>query len=222
MKYIRDLSNKDDNVMSTSPQINKEKRPFVGIVVICDNKKYCIPLSSPKPKHYKMKNDKDFSKIYDKKQKLIGVLNFNSMIPVDNSVIKIVDIKVTLGDSQSDKYYKSLLNDQLDWCNNNQEAIEIKANKLYTLVTETPDKMRNLTRRCCNFKKLEAVLEKRLEKELEQQAPAQNSLASNKSKSQSKAPFSVSKLKSEAQRIHNQSRNSTGKNKSHKKDDHSL
>lgn len=38
----------------------------------------------------------------------------------------------------------------------------------------------------------------------------------------SKAPFSVSKLKSEAQRIHNQNRNSTGKNKSHKKDDHSL
>lgn len=137
MKYIWDLSNKDDNVMSTSPQINKEKRPFVGIVVICDSKKYCIPLSSPKPKHYKMKNDKDFSKIYDKKQKLIGVLNFNSMIPVDNSVIKIVNIKAILGDSQSDKYYKNLLNDQLDWCNNNQEAIEIKA----TLVTETPDKM---------------------------------------------------------------------------------
>ena len=35
---------------------------------------------------------------------------------------------------------------------------------MYTLVTQTPDKMRNLTRRCCDFKKLEAVLERRLAK----------------------------------------------------------
>lgn len=168
MKYIRDLSNKDDNVMSTSPQINKETRPFVGIVVICNKQKYCIPLSSPKPKHFKMKNDKDFSKIYDKKEKLIGVLNFNSMIPVDDSVIQPIDIRLYSNDSPKDKHYKGLLNDQLDWCNRNQEAIEIKANKLYVLVTETPDKMRNLTRRCCDFKKLEAVLEKRLSRSAEQ------------------------------------------------------
>ena len=37
-----------------------------------------------------------------------------------------------------------------------------------------------------------------------------------------KAPFSVSKLKAEAQRIHNQEKNSVSKEKSHKKDDHSL
>mgnify|MGYP004468576855 FL=1 len=164
MKYIRDLSNKDDNVMSVSPQVNKETRPFVGIVVICNSQKYCIPLSSPKPKHYKMKNDKDFSKIYDKKQKLIGVLNFNAMIPVDDSVINIVDIRVNLRDSQSDKYYKELLSDQLDWCNNNHEEIEKKANKLYRLITQSPEKSINLTRRCCDFKKLEAVLERRLAK----------------------------------------------------------
>lgn len=29
-------------------------------------------------------------------------------------------------------------------------------------VTETPDKMRMVTKRCCDFKKLEAVLEKKL------------------------------------------------------------
>ena len=51
MKYIRDLAKSDDNVMSVSPQIGKESRPFVGIVVICDKKPYCIPLTSPKPKH---------------------------------------------------------------------------------------------------------------------------------------------------------------------------
>ena len=66
MKYIRDLAKKDDNVHSVSPQVGKDNRPFVGIIIVCDNKKYCIPLSSPKPKHQKMKNDIDFMKIIKK------------------------------------------------------------------------------------------------------------------------------------------------------------
>ena len=45
IKYIRNLSKIDNNVMSVSPQINKQTRPFVGIVVICNDYKYCIPLS---------------------------------------------------------------------------------------------------------------------------------------------------------------------------------
>ena len=62
MKYVRDLAKADDKVMSVSPQENKESRPFVGIVVIMNDKKYCIPLSSPKSKHNQMKNDVDFTK----------------------------------------------------------------------------------------------------------------------------------------------------------------
>jgi protein AbiQ len=161
MKYIRDLARVDDNVMSVSPQIRKENRPFVGIVVICDNKKYCVPLTSPKPKHMSMKNDKDFSRMFDKGNKLIGCLNFNNMIPVDDSVLLPIDMEVHKSDSIGEQAYKALLNDQLDWCNDNLEAITSKACKLYKIVTETPDKMKNLTRRCCNFKKLEQVLEKR-------------------------------------------------------------
>ena len=74
MKYIRNLSHADNNVMSVSPQIGKSTRPFVGIIVICDEKQYCVPLSSPKSKHYKMNNDTDFSKIFDG-DKLIGFVN---------------------------------------------------------------------------------------------------------------------------------------------------
>ena len=33
LKYIRDLSHADDNVMSISPQRQKQNRPFVGVVV---------------------------------------------------------------------------------------------------------------------------------------------------------------------------------------------
>lgn len=38
MKYIRDLAKVDDKVMSISPQENKENRPFVGIVIIMNEK----------------------------------------------------------------------------------------------------------------------------------------------------------------------------------------
>ncbi len=45
LKYVRDLAKVDDNVMSISPQIGKEVRPFIGIVIVANDKKYCIPLS---------------------------------------------------------------------------------------------------------------------------------------------------------------------------------
>lgn len=123
-------------------------------------KKYCIPLTSPKPKHQNMKNDKDFTRMFDKNNKLIGCLNFNNMIPVDDVVLLAVDMKISNEDNPKTKFYKALLNDQLDWCNDHYMDITNKAEKLYKIVTETPDKMKRLTRRCCNFKKLELVLNK--------------------------------------------------------------
>ena len=51
MKYVRDLHNADDRVESVSPQIGKENRVFVGIVILHNGRKYCIPLSHPKEKH---------------------------------------------------------------------------------------------------------------------------------------------------------------------------
>lgn len=162
MKYVRNLSKVDDNVFSVSPQEHKEKRPFVGIVVICNNKEYCIPLTSPKEKHYSMKNDIDFSRIIDKKGKLIGALNFNNMIPVTKDVIKKINVEPDKNDTVKDKIYKDLLNDQLDWCNDNNDIINRKANKLYNFVTLTPEKSRALVRRCGDFKRFEKILEKYL------------------------------------------------------------
>ena len=164
MKYIRDLSKEDDNVPSVSPQIGKDTRPFVGIVIPHGEIKYCIPLSSPKPKHEQMKNGKDFSKILDSKGKLIGVLNFNNMVPVCDDVLIDFDIAIRESDDGSERAYKHLMKDQLRWCNENREAIERKAAKLYAIVTEEPCKMKALKKRCCDFKKLELIMEKRFAK----------------------------------------------------------
>ena len=48
MKYIRNLHRLDDKVLSVSPQTGKDTRVFVGVVVVFEKHKYCIPLSSPK------------------------------------------------------------------------------------------------------------------------------------------------------------------------------
>ena len=164
VKYVRDLVNADNRVMSVSPQQHKENRPFVGIIIIMKQHNYCIPMTSPKPKHNKMKNDLDFSKILDSNNCLIGALNFNNMIPVSNDVIQKLDIRPSSSDTLKEREYKELLNNQLDWCNDNIDNIIKKANKLYRLITQNPEKSFNLTRRCCDFKKLEAVLERRLAK----------------------------------------------------------
>ena len=110
------------------------------------------------------KNDLDFSKILDSNNCLIGALNFNNMIPVSNDVIQKLDIRPSSSDTPKEREYKELLNNQLDWCNDNIDNIIKKANKLYRLITQSPEKSINLTRRCCDFKKLEAVLERRLAK----------------------------------------------------------
>ncbi len=163
MKYIRNLAKEDDRVMSVSPQIGKETRPFVGIVIVCGVQKYCVPLSSPKPKHKTMKNDVDFMKILDE-EKLIGVLNFNNMIPVSENCIVPLDLRITGKEDSAIRSYKKMAVKQLNWCQHNQEAIIKKANKLYIMLQS--DKVSGfLKKRCCDFKKLEMVQQKWIEKQ---------------------------------------------------------
>ena len=163
MKYVRDLHNADDNVQSVSPQIHKSNRPFVGIIIVCDNKKYCIPLDSAKEKHKTQKNDVDFTRIFDG-EKLISVLNFNNMVPVDDRFVRKIDLKSNPKDSPDQAHYKKLCIKEIEWCRKNQDAIIRKANKLYYLV-QKPNCSSMLKKRCNDFKKLEVVLEKLLQKE---------------------------------------------------------
>lgn len=162
VNYGAELAKADNRVMSISPLQQKENRPFVGIIIILDNKEYCIPLTSPKPKHEKMKNNKDFIKLSDKEGKPLGALNLNNMIPVEKSLIKIINIIPQTADSPQNIAYKKLLQKQLMWCNSNKENITKRAEKLYKIIVETPEKIPQLTKRCCDFKKLETTLDKYL------------------------------------------------------------
>lgn len=158
MKYIRNLHNIDNRVSSVSPQIGKQHRVYVGIVVLCNEKQYLIPLSHPVEKHKKMSPKADFDKIYSKSQKLLGVLNYNLMIPVKEQQLIKVNLKISKNDSAGDKHYKQLCIDELNWCRKNSDTIINKANCLYNLCTEESNyKGKN---RCLDFKRLETECEK--------------------------------------------------------------
>lgn len=153
MKYIRNLHNIDDRVASVSPQIGKQHRIYVGIVVVCKGHKYLIPLSHPAEKHKKMKPRVDFDKIFDKKGKMLGVLNYNLMIPVEDKQLIKVNLKQDKKDTIAEKHYKQLCVDEITWCRKNAEVIINKANCLYDLCTNNSNyKGKD---RCLDFEKLE-------------------------------------------------------------------
>lgn len=57
--YANHLESVDNNLSIVSSE-GKKNRPFVGVLISVDNKFYIAPLTSPKEKHKKMKNNIDF------------------------------------------------------------------------------------------------------------------------------------------------------------------
>ncbi len=129
----------------------KEKRPFIGIILKINNINYFAPLSSPKEKHKKMKNNIDFLKINNGRD---GVINLNNMIPIPYQYYYKIDINEEI---KKDKKYGLILKYQIIWCNKNLEKIIKNAEKLYFLVSNNKANL-NVKRRCCNFKFLETKL----------------------------------------------------------------
>lgn len=144
-KYCQYLRTYDPCVPNI--EMEKESRPFIGIVIQVDNHSFYAPLTSPKPKHLNMKNQIDFIKI---NEGLWGAINLNNMIPVHASQVKLNYIGTNLVDNKEEKAYKGLLNNQLDWCNQNKNMILKKAKRLYSMIVND-DAPAILKNRCCNF-----------------------------------------------------------------------
>ena len=138
---------------ATVAENKQESRPYVGIVCEINEIKYYAPFTSPKPKHLKMKNGKDFRKI---KQGEYSAINFNNMIPVPDSALILIDI-ANIADAQ----YQRLLQNQYKEISKDIVAIEKTACELRTLVFSDDsiltvhDKV--IKNRCCNLPVLESV-----------------------------------------------------------------
>ena len=79
-KYYSYLKAFDNRIPNTENE--KSNRPFIGIVLDINNYKYYAPLTSPKKKHLKMKNQIDFLKINN------GLWGSNKFQQHDSSVEK--------------------------------------------------------------------------------------------------------------------------------------
>lgn len=91
----------------------KSVRPFVSVLFYIGKLMYFAPLSSPKPKHLKIKNKIDFLKIDGGR---LGAINFNNMLPVTDKNVEKINLNIA-GKTKSEKQYNSLLVEQLRWLN---------------------------------------------------------------------------------------------------------
>lgn len=148
IKYLR----KFDNKVQDNSEL-KSNKPYIGVLIQnSDGQKYFAPLSSPKEKHIifnKLEKENklpiDVFLIRDNLKNLIGIINFNNMIPVIDNVIIYFNIK-------EDKNYSLLIKEHI-YCIKYSEEIIKKSTKVYNLVIKY--KKTSLIKRSCNFKLLE-------------------------------------------------------------------
>lgn len=161
MKYVRNLMNIDNhNIMSVSSQNRKNKRVFVGIIVMVDSHKYCIPLSSieGKSKYRKMADNITFRKITNTDGKVIGVLNINNMIPVREEYLIPFDMKIYTSDNKKQRDYKQHCMEELKWCREHEDEIVMLARELHRMVCDgIPFKKRKI---CPDYRLLEKECDK--------------------------------------------------------------
>lgn len=77
-----------------------------------------------------MRDKIDFKKIVHNGS-LIGVLNFNLMIPVEDAQIQQIDTKIRKHDNMDTRRKKELLIKELEWCNEHISDLANTANVLY-------------------------------------------------------------------------------------------
>lgn len=159
--YINYLKNFDSNVGYNQKELKKDNRPFIGVLIYVNNKKYYAPLSSAN-NNKKLKFDRMYQRynkigispidiffIKDKDNKLLSVINLNNMIPVKENNIIRYDISTDVNSNLLYKEYK--------YCYKYIENIRERALKIYSMVSNHTNE--NLEKRCCNFKLLEKKCE---------------------------------------------------------------
>lgn len=138
--YIRFLHSRDSRV-----QFNKTGRPYVGVVLRVGKLQYFVPLESPKPNHVNIHGG-PILKLDGGK---LGIMGFNNMLPVPESAMINFDIAQI-----ADEQYRSLLYNQLAFCERNAQTIYGKAESVYKKETTGNPAYKRF---CCDFKKLETA-----------------------------------------------------------------
>ena len=151
IKYIKYLY-QYENKVQYNPKVGEEytiRRPYLGIVLNINDYNYFVPLEHPRSSHQKMKNNNHIYKIHEGKY---GILGFNNMLPVPNTVLTKINI------NEQTARYKQILISQYRFCNKHSEIIYKKAMNTYKQYKEGKNKFLNSI--CCNFNLLEEKAKK--------------------------------------------------------------
>jgi hypothetical protein len=150
-EYLKCLHKEDYRV-----SVKFNNRPFAGIVTSVGDKQYMLPLTSQTTEERKKDGKKKRSTLIttfatETSGKEISNLLYNNMIPVTDKLITALDI-----DPETDTYESN----EIRYLRKNWENIEKKAVNVFNQRYDT--KSHNfdfLKRTCCDFRKLEIVLE---------------------------------------------------------------
>ena len=145
--YIDYLQKYDEKVLNYSGEKYKVNRKYLGILLKINEFIYIAPLSSPKNKDYdldkKIKKSTKIiiriKKIQKDKERLLGTIKLNFMIPIYNTkVIKKYDVK-----AEKDKKYKNLIQEQLVFIRKEEKMIIKRAENLYKQKLKDPSYLKD-------------------------------------------------------------------------------
>ena len=130
-------------------------KPFFGVLFETDDFAYVTQVSHPQPRHSKLKQARDFYKLYDD-DRLIGVVNLNYMFPMLIKDVKRLNMSEldevrTFSSKQEKSKYINLLNKELEEIN--RLPIEKNSKYIYELKSKYPESA--IAKRCFDFKALE-------------------------------------------------------------------
>lgn len=139
MKYIRELHKVCDHVPSVSPQLGKDNRHFIGIIVMVNSRMYAIPITRHDGKPQKRKtlhNNAGYTKVITETGRFVSGINFIDMIPVtEKQLLPMDDYSIRKNDSRLEKNRKRDLKFISDYVNEEDHSREI-ANKAITLYNQ--------------------------------------------------------------------------------------
>lgn len=156
LDYLRDI---EKRIPKTNYGLDKYK-PFFGVLFEKDNLYYVTQVSHPQPRHYKLKQQKDFYKLYDLKDsdRLIAVINLNYMFPIPKECTsdfkkKEIHLYRTFFSEEEKGKYINLLDTELKAIN----ALNLgeKALDVYNTKYQNPND--SVSKRCIDFKAMEKL-----------------------------------------------------------------
>lgn len=149
-KYIDFLKGKEilKRGFTTVPNVEYQNRSkfLYGTVLDINGIKYFVPVSS----YDKKQQDNMLIKISShKKEKVVGSLRFNYMIPVPDKCLKVFDFKNSIEDSAR----RIFVEKEYRFCKSKLSSIQKTARKTYERVITSDNE--ELIRNSCDFKLLE-------------------------------------------------------------------